>query len=294
MFEEFKFNRNVGNSKIENVFGIATRLDEQFVYFVYVKGQATGKAVVQYNSIPYRSCKRFLFFKSCKTKHKRVKRGLTFSENEIIKKSLIAKFYETLNSILDLDQQKIFDKFKTLALIYKISYPAYYKKYVVTVKTYLDFKTISLYSINTIQNLKRWYGFDDRTVNNIKDIFGKPNRSVNIYQITKFEIEELRLKMGVAYSVNGKILLSFVDAVSQSKRYEHYCNMERNPSEETCIDDSECIRECNEYKRLVRDPRHADRDIPGFNARYYHTNLKNILLADVTNKVYDILKEIKF
>jgi len=48
-FEEFKFDRNVGTSKLENVFGVATRLDEQYVYFVYVKGQATGKAVVQYN-----------------------------------------------------------------------------------------------------------------------------------------------------------------------------------------------------------------------------------------------------
>ena len=59
-------------------------------------------------------------------------------------------------------------------------------------------------------------------------------------------------------------------------------------------DDSVCVEECNAYKKLVRDPRHADRDIPGFNGRYYHNNLKQILLADVTNKVYNILNEIKF
>ena len=63
-FEEFKFDRNVGTSKLENVFGVATRLDEQFVYFVYVKGQATGKAVVQYNVYSHKSCSRFLFIKS--------------------------------------------------------------------------------------------------------------------------------------------------------------------------------------------------------------------------------------
>jgi hypothetical protein len=36
----------------------------------------------------------------------------------------------------------------------KTSYPAYYKKHVITVKTYWDFKTITLTSTNAIQNLK--------------------------------------------------------------------------------------------------------------------------------------------
>ncbi len=292
-FEDFKFDRNVGSSKLENVFGVATRLDEQYVYFVYVKGQATGKSVVQYNSIPYRSCKRILFVKKCKTKHRRVKRGLNYNENEIIRKSLVAKFYETLNSILDLDQQKMIDKFKRLASSKRTSYPAYYKKYVVAVKTYLDFKTVSLYSTNAIQNLKN-SGFDGKTINMIKNIFGKQNYLVDIYQITKHDTDQLQLKMGVAYFVGGRVLLSYVDAISKSKRYEHYCNMETNSSKETCVDDSVCVEECNAYKRLVRDPRHADRDIPGFNKKQYKNNLKQILLADVTNEVYNILNEIKF
>jgi hypothetical protein len=44
--------------------------------------------------------------------------------------------------------------------------------------------------------------------------------------------------MGVAYFVGRRVLLSYVDAISQSKRYEQYCNMETNTSEETCVDDS--------------------------------------------------------
>ena len=292
-FEEFKFDRNVGTSKLENVFGVATRLDEQFVYFVYVKGQATGKAVVQYNSIPYRSCKKILFIKKCKTKHRKVKRGLTFNENEIIRKSLVAKFYETLNSILDLDQQKMIEKFKRLSSMKKTIYPLYYKKYVVTVKTYLDFKTTSLYSTNDVQSLKN-KDFNEKTRNLIKNIFGKPNNSVNIYLITKDETDELRLKMGVAYSVGGRILLSYVDAISESKRYEKYCNMKEDPSKETCLDDSVCVEECKAYEKLVKDPKHPEKDIPGFNKKQYNNNLKQILLADVTNEVYDILKEIKF
>ena len=113
-----------------------------------------GKAVVQYNVYSYKSWWRVLFVKNCKTKHRKVKRGRTLSENEIIRKSLIAKFYETLNSILDLVQQKMIDKFKRLASMKKTSYPAYYKKHVITVKTYWDFKTITLTSTNAIQNLK--------------------------------------------------------------------------------------------------------------------------------------------
>ena len=100
--------------------------------------------------------------------------------------------------------------------------------------------------------------------------------------------------MGVAYSVGGRVLLSYVDAISQSKIYEYYCNMKKNSSEENCLDDSVCEEECNAYKKLVKDPKNLEKDIPGFNKKQYNNNLKQILLADVTNEVYDILKEIKF
>ena len=70
--------------------------------------------------------------------------------------------------------------------------------------------------------------------------------------------------------------------------------METNTSEETCVDDSIWVDECNAYKKFVRDPKHPEKDIPGFNQKHYKSNLKKILLADVTNEVYDILKEIKF
>ena len=53
-------------------------------FFFYVKGQATGKSVVQYNSIPYRSCKRILFVKKCKTKHRKVKRGLDLMKMKLL------------------------------------------------------------------------------------------------------------------------------------------------------------------------------------------------------------------
>ena len=292
-YETFEFSYNKARTKIGNVFGVATKLDDNYVYFAYVKGEANAKAIIQFNSIPYRHCSRFLFFKSCETRHRREKRGFNYNELQIIENALKAKFYETLNSILDLDQQKMIEKFKTLASMKRTSYPSFYKKYVVTVKTYLDFKTTSLYSTNDVQSLKN-KDFNEKTRNLIKNIFGKPNNSVNIYLITKDETDELRLKMGVAYSVGGRILLSYVDAISESKRYEKYCNMKEDPSKETCLDDSVCVEECKAYEKLVKDPKHPEKDIQGFNKKQYKNNLKKILLADVTNEVYDILKEIKF
>ena len=41
--------------------------------------------------------------------------------------------------------------------------------------------------------------------------------------------------MVVAYFVGRRVLLSYVDAISQSKRYEQYCNMETNTSEELVL-----------------------------------------------------------
>ena len=96
---------------------------------------------------------------------------------------------------------------------------------------------------------------------------------IYIYQITKHEIDELKLKMGVAYYVGGRVLLSYVDAISQSKIYEHYCNMERYSSKETCLEDSVCVEECNAYEKLVKDPKHDDKDIPEFNKKQYKSNV---------------------
>ena len=79
--------------------------------------------------------------------------------------------------------------------------------------------------------------------------------------------------MGVAYFVGRRVLLSYVDAISQSKRYEQYCNMETNTSEETCVDDSVWVEECDAYKKLVKDPKHDDKDIPEFNKKQYKSNV---------------------
>ena len=206
---------------------------------------------------------------------------------------IITKFYRTLISILDLDQQKMIDKFKYLANLKRTSYPPYYKKYAVTSKTYLDFQTLTYNNKNSITGLSL-YGFDKNSIQRIQNIFDKPYYAVNLYQIRKNEPTELQLIMGVAYSIQGKIYISFVNASSHIKLYQQYCTLKDEVDEETCKDDPVCVEECNAYKRLVRNPNKLEKDIPGFNRKNYNNNLKQISLADVTNKVSDILNQIKF
>ena len=305
-YETFEFSYDKARTKIGNVFGVATKLDDDYVYFAYVKGEANAKAIIQFNSIPYEDCTRFLFFKSCETKHRREKRGFKINELQIIENALKAKFYETLNSILDLDQQKMIERFKNFAQRKKTPYPLYRERYNPIFKTFLDFKTVNLYSIYSIDNLKK-SGFDQNSINNIKKIFNKPNNYVEVYQTIKSDSNEHKLKMGVAYAVQGKIILSYVDGQCVTQNYKDYCLngnklfllIFRNQFQ-TCADDPECVNSCDKYKKLVRDPIVPWNDIPNIKKNFlralpeYLINLQKILLAEITNKVSNILNDIKF
>ena len=305
-YETFEFSYNKARTKIGNVFGVATKLDDNYVYFAYVKGEANAKAIIQFNSIPYRHCSRFLFFKSCETRHRREKRGFNYNELQIIENALKAKFYETLNSILDLDQQKMIERFKNFAQRKKTPYPLYHERYNPIFKTFLDFKTVNLYSIYAIDNLKH-SGFDQNSINNIKRIFNKPNNYVEVYQTIKNDGNEHKLKMGVAYAVQGRIILSYVDGQCLTQNYKDYClngnnwiiHILRNQFQ-TCADDPECVNSCNKYKKLVRDPNNPWKDIPILNKIFfkeipeYAINRQKIFLAEITNKTSNILNDIKF
>jgi hypothetical protein len=129
VYETFEFSINKARTKIENIFGVATRLDPNNLYFAYVQGEASANAIIQFETVSYQSCSTILFWEKCETKYKKVKRGFTNSELDIIKEALKAKFYQTLNSILDLDKQKAFSRFKQLAKSKRVSYPQYYQKY---------------------------------------------------------------------------------------------------------------------------------------------------------------------
>ena len=49
VFELFTFKNIKSNTTIENIFGVATRLDSDQIFFVYVRGIAKAKAIKQFN-----------------------------------------------------------------------------------------------------------------------------------------------------------------------------------------------------------------------------------------------------
>ena len=164
-YELFTFKQEKSKTSIENIFGVVTRLDENTIYFSYVRGNANAKAIPQFNRVPYKKCHHILGIKTkCKTKHKSVKRGYQTKELENIKSALMAKFYETLNSVLDLDKQRIIELFKKFAKSLIKPFPKEYKKYIVNQKTYLDFKTIYL-GLNGYEDKLTKIGFDEKSIN---------------------------------------------------------------------------------------------------------------------------------
>ena len=62
-----------------------------------------------------------------------------------MKQALKAKYAETMNNVLDLEQQKMIDKFKSYANEVKkqLPYPSNYARFIVDSKTTLDYKTVT-------------------------------------------------------------------------------------------------------------------------------------------------------
>ena len=301
-YETFEFSINKARTKIENIFGVATRLDANNLYFAYVQGEVSANAIIQFQTVSYQSCSTILFWEKCETKYKKVKRGFTNSELDIIQEALKVKFYQTLNSILDLDKQKALSRFKQLAQSKRVSYPQYYQKYAPLIQTFIDFETINLESTYSIDYLKH-QGFDLQTRDKIVSLLDRPNNYIETYQILKRSPNEYKLRMGVAYGVsNDKITFSYVEAVSLSKSYKDYCVVYSGflglfmEQIQTCKDDPECVESCNNYRKIVRDYNNPINEIPGLSGdkKKFDKNLEQILLADITNKISDILNEIKF
>lgn len=322
-YEKFEFSHDKSITKIEYVFGVVTRLNDKDIYFAYVKGNANGKEIYQYNIVPYRDCSRFLFFSSCSTKHKKVKRGLMTHELNTIKQALNAKFYETLNSILDLDQQRIIELFKNHAKRVVKQYPKEFEKHVVLYKSFLDFYTINLktYSIDSLKNK----GFNQESINKIKSL-SRISQHVDIYQTIKDNKNEHELIIGVALKTNNNILLSYVLGRSNAKYLEGYCehylptgftsfhsfNQNQIITINQCQDDEECIEACKVFKN-----KNQKFNIPiGIHTHFfgnkrkknsffeYHLEMiekmrietigKQLLVAVLTQNLVNILNDIKF
>ena len=81
-------------------------VDGNVAKFAYVEAATTGNAIQQTEPHSYRKCKRFLFFKKCRTITERRNRGFSLHELEMIKNALrelsAVKITERINAIKEL------------------------------------------------------------------------------------------------------------------------------------------------------------------------------------------------
>lgn len=304
-YETFNFFNEKSKTKIDNVYGVAARLDETNFYFAYVAGESSAKVIYQYNVIPYEDCHWILFIKSCSTKHRYVRRGFTLNELEIIKKSLIAKFYDNLHSILDLNKQKGLEKLKNFVQRNKKPYPPNYQKYFPIFQVFLEFSTEVLYNTYQIDALK-YKGFSISTRDNIVKLIDNPNGQVNTFDILKCNSNECSIRIGVAYAINNDaIVFTYVEGVSISKNYRDYCiNYSGGfmggsfiENIQSCKDDPECVQACNNYRKILRDPYNPINEIPelkGDKQKEFEYNSSLILNYSIRNKIAEALNNIKF
>ena len=296
-YELFKFNIQRSKTSIENVFGVVTRLDENNIYFSYVKGNANAKAIPQYNSVPYRKCRNYIVARRCKTKHKNVKRGYNEIELNNIKTALMAKFYETLNSVLDLDQQKIIDLFKQFVKAHVKPNPKDSEKYIVNQKTTLDFHTFYI-GLNGFENRLKQLGFNDATINNIKSC-NTNGKHVQLYHEIRDEPQKKDFIAGIALNTGNNILLSYAIGRGEVKLYHNYCHYTYTKKKrhrlrkkretihvnEDCDDDDECVQSCNKFKQ--RNPSIPDASKAG-------AIIKQSVFAELTQGINKILNGIHF
>lgn len=76
-YEEHLIAGQVSRSSVSGYLGIRTG---DTIEMTHVYGLASGNAVQQFDSVPYRSCKKILFVKKCSTKYNNVPRGFNNAE----------------------------------------------------------------------------------------------------------------------------------------------------------------------------------------------------------------------
>ena len=298
-YELFIFKNQKSKTNIENIFGVVTRLNENNIYFAYVRGNSNAKIIPQFNKVPYKKCHHFGIGKKCKTKHKNVRRGFNEVELENIKNALISKFYENLNSVLDLDKQRIIDIFKKFAKTLVKPFPTNYKKYVVNQKTFLNFKTIYL-GLNGYEETLIKIGFNEKSINKIK-LLNEKGKNIEIFQTLKDESQKQDFIVSVGLNIGNNILLSYAIGKGEVKLYNSYCHYtyvktkrhgnKRKKKHETvhvnedCDDDDECVESCNNFKKnnpTILDPSKAG------------SIIKDSVYAELTQGIYEILNGIQF
>ena len=303
-FELFTFKNIKSNSNIDNIFGVVTRIDKNNIFFAYVRGNAKAKLITQFDTIRVKKCRKILFVKKCRHSNRKVKRGFKANELNIIQDGLMAKFYETLNSVLDLDQQKMIDIFKKYSRKLIKQFPSNYKRFIVNPQTYLNFRTIYL-NLNNFEDQLKKIGFNNDSINKIKSISNQKGKSIELYQTIKDELLTQHFIVSVALNIEKNIILSYAIGRGEVKLYYNYCYyayqvkkrkrlrkkkvlVEKN---EVCLDDDQCLSSCEEFKKINPNPINP---LSGKEVEKNKKIIKESVIAELTQGINKILEDIQF
>ncbi len=288
VYDSFDFSNKKSSTNLQTTFGIGARIDSQYLYVTYVKGESSAKTIQQYQTVSRRKCSGILFWRKCRNIIERVKRGFTAAELNKMMQALKAKYAETMNNVLDLDQQKMIDKFKSYANEVKkqLPYPSNYARFIVDSKTTLDFKTVTYgYGYPTV--------FSSDIQSDISTVQNKPN-SIKPFFYTngaKANPKDLYFMIGIIYNnAQNKVTVSYAYGTGSVKLYHGYCDQG-----DKCGDDEECKSSCNSYKRRYKNIENPLN--PKLNAQVRQKNIENIqnyVYAELINSVVKTLNGIVF
>ena len=290
VYDSFDFSNKKSSTNLQSTFGIGARIDSQYLYVTYVKGESSAKSIQQYEYVKKRKCSGWWIFERCRTVNERVKRGFKTVELDKMMQALKAKYAETMNNVLDLDQQKMIDKFKSYANEVKklIPYPSNYARFIVDSQTTLDFRTVT-YGYG--------YGypaaFSSDIQSDISTVQNKPN-SIKPFFYTngaKSNPKDLYFMIGVIYNnAQNKVTVSYAYGTGSVKLYHGYCDQG-----DKCEDDEECKSSCALFKRRYKN---IDNPLnPNLNAQARQANIetiKNYVYAELITNVAKILNGIDF
>ena len=288
VYDSFDFSNKKSKTNLQSTFGIGARIDSQYLYVVYVKGESSAKSIQQYQYVRTKKCKGWWIFKSCKYVNERVTRGFTTAELDKMKQALKAKYAETMNNVLDLEQQKMIDKFKSYANEVKIliPYPSNYARFIVDSQTTLDFKTVTY-------GYGYPYVFSSDIQSDIRSIQNKPN-SIKPFFYTngaKLNPKDLYFMIGVIYNnAQNKVTVSYAYGTGSVKLYHGYCDQG-----DKCEDDEECKSSCDRFKRIYKNINNPLN--PNLNAQARQANIEtiqNYVYAELITNVAKILNGIDF
>ena len=156
---------------------------------------------------------------NCKDNIVPKERDFNANELNIIQQALISKFYEVLDTILDLDQNVILKAFKNIAHIVRKNPPSS-RDIILDTKVSINLKTIS---INPSELSNKKYGLTQNCINYINAILQRNLYYTSFYDVIKNQNEEKTIIFGVAMKSGSRLVISYIIGNAVVDTYHFVC-----------------------------------------------------------------------